>query len=74
MGAQDSFELAQSFQADTGTTSFPMIWDQSFDTWRYYQVTGQPTAILVDKDGQPIMGWRGLFPKDEVLELAREAS
>ncbi len=74
MGAQDSLTLAQQFQEQTGTMSFPMTWDESFDTWRYYQVTGQPTAILVDKQGQPISGWRGFFPKDEVLELARDAS
>ncbi len=71
MGAQDSFSLAQDFVARTGTASFPMVWDESFDTWRYYQVTGQPTAILVDAQGQPIQGWRGIFPPDEVLELAR---
>ncbi|MFW2380132.1 MAG: TlpA family protein disulfide reductase [Acidimicrobiales bacterium] len=74
MGAQDDFGFAQEFQATTGTNSFTMTWDASFDTWRYYQVTGQPTAILVDKNGQPIQGWRGLFPEDEVLEAARAAS
>lgn len=74
MGAQDDFAFAQEFQQSTGTNSFTMTWDASFDTWRYYQVTGQPTAILVDKDGQPIRGWRGLFPKEEVLEAAQAAS
>ena len=71
MGAQDNFELAQDFLQQTGTESFTMTWDASFDTWRYYQVTGQPTAILVDPNGQPIQGWRGVFPKDDVLEAAR---
>lgn len=71
MGAQDTFAFAQDFLSSTGTNSFTMTWDGSFDTWNYYQVTGQPTAILVDNNGQPIQGWRGLFPKDDVLEAAR---
>ena len=73
MGAQDDFGFAQEFRSSAGITSFTMIWDESFDTWRYYQVTGQPTAVLVDSTGQPIQGWRGLFPQDEVLEAARAA-
>jgi hypothetical protein len=72
MGAQDSLALAEDFVESTGTTGFTMIWDESFDTWRYYQVTGQPTAILVDQDGTPVQGWRGIFPPDEVLDLLSE--
>ena len=69
MGAQDSLAQAEDFVESTGTTGFTMIWDESFDTWRYYQVTGQPTAILVDREGTPVQGWRGIFPPDEVLDL-----
>ena len=31
-------------------------------------------VFLVDKNGQPIQGWRGLFPEDDVLEAARGVS
>ncbi len=72
MGAQDSFEFAQEFQGSTGTTSFTMIWDESFASWAYYGVRGQPTAILVDPSGNPIIGWSGFFDQEEVLELAAE--
>lgn len=72
MGAQDSFEFAQEFQQSTGTESFLMIWDQSFETWGYYGVRGQPTAILLDPTGQPIVGWSGAFDEAEVLELAAD--
>lgn len=72
MGAQDSLDLAGSFIAETGTTTPLMIWDASFETWAYYGVTGQPTAILVAPDGNPIAGWRGFFDQEEVLELAAE--
>lgn len=70
MGAQDDFAFAQEFQQATGTTSFLMIWDESFATWQYYGVRGQPTAILVDETGEPIQAWAGRFDFDEVLELA----
>ena len=73
MGAQDNFGFAQEFRESTGTKSFLMIWDESFTTWQYYGVRGQPTAILVDETGQPIQGWVGRFDVDEVLELAAAA-
>ena len=72
MGAQDSFEFAQEFQESTGARSFTMIWDESFESWAYYGVRGQPTAILVDPNGQPIVGWSGFFDEEEVLELAAD--
>jgi len=71
MGAQDDFGQAQDFVDRTGVSSFPMIWDESFETWAYYGVRGQPTAILVDPEGAPIALWSGFFDEDEVLELAR---
>lgn len=73
MGAQDSFDFAQEFRATTGTESFLMIWDESFTSWQYYGVRGQPTAILVDAAGDPIQGWVGRFDEAEVLELAAAA-
>ena len=73
MGAQDSFELAGDFRTQTGAVTPLMIWDAGFDTWSYYGVRGQPTAILVDKTGQPIKGWQGAFDEAEVLELAASA-
>ena len=73
MGAQDSFDYAQEFRQTTGTESFLMIWDESFTTWEYYGVRGQPTAILVDPTGEPIEAWLGRFDIDSVLELAAAA-
>ncbi len=56
--------------ADNGTVSFPMLWDPSFDSWAVYGVQGQPAAILLRPSGEPVTGWIGAFPPDEVLELA----
>ena len=73
MGAQDSLEQAGEFLEITGVVTPLMIWDESFITWSYYGITGQPTAILVAADGQPIAGWLGRFDEEEVLRLAAEA-
>ena len=70
MGAQDSLDQASDFIAMTGTNTPLMVWDASFETWAYYGVNGQPIAILVKPDGEPIAGWRGPFDEAEVLELA----
>jgi hypothetical protein len=73
MGAQDSLEQAEEFLSTTGATTPLMIWDTGFDSWVYYDVSGQPTAILVDASGMPIQGWRGFLDTEEVLRLAAEA-
>ncbi len=73
MGAQDSLEQAAGFLETTGLHTPLMIWDVSFETWSYYGVRGQPTAILVDSNGDPIAGWVGFFDTEEVLELAAAA-
>lgn len=64
--------MAKGFVDITGTTSFPMFWeDGSFDAWNHYGVRGQPAAILVAPDGTVIEGWSGAFPEDTVIELAQ---
>ena len=73
MGAQDSLEQAGEFLETTGLQTPLMIWDVSFETWSYYGVRGQPTAILVDKTGDPIGGWLGVFDADEVLDAVAQA-
>lgn len=56
-----------------GTKSFPMLWDPSFATWGELGVTGQPAAMLFDRQGRPLQRWVGPFDEDEVLDLARGA-
>jgi hypothetical protein len=72
MGAQDSLEQAGEFVESTGLRTPLMIWDASFETWSYYGVRGQPTAILVDPTGDPIASWLGVFDANEVLDLVAE--
>lgn len=73
MGAQDNLDRADGFIESTGVATPLMIWDESFESWSYYGVSGQPYAILVNADGEPIKGWRGAFDIDEVIELAAAA-
>lgn len=67
MGTQDGLELAEDFVARHGTETPLMTWDETFETWAYYEVRGQPTAILVDPDGNQLGRWHGLT--QEMVDL-----
>lgn len=71
LGTQDSLGEADEFVEDYGTT-FPMLWDESSQSWIELGVTSQPTAVMFTPDGTIITGWVGAFPEDQVLELAAE--
>ena len=73
LGTQDTLSDAEEFLAEYGTTSFTMLWDESFETWLEIGITAQPSAVLLAADGTPIQGWIGPFPEDEVLRLAAES-
>lgn len=72
LGTQDSLEEAQGFVAQTGTT-FTMLWDPSFESWREFGILGQPAAILLDRQGRQLGNWFGRFDQQRVLELAGSA-
>ncbi|MGA9278773.1 TlpA family protein disulfide reductase [Ilumatobacter sp.] len=74
LGTQDGLGEAEAFVAEHGTTSFTMLWDESFETWQEIGITSQPAAVLLAADGTPITGWVGPFPTDEVVRLAAEST
>jgi len=74
LGTQDSLGEAREFVTDSGTQSFTMLWDESFETWLEIGVTSQPSAVLLAANGTPILGWTGPYPEDEVLRLAAEST
>jgi hypothetical protein len=74
LGTQNTVEEAVEFVRATGTTSFPMYWDETFVSWNAFGVTGQPAAALLSTDGEIIGGWLGGFDEDEVLRLAAKSS
>jgi len=57
---------------DQGTTSFTMLWDESFESWQVIGITSQPSAIMLAPDGTPLEGWVGMYPEGRVLELAAQ--
>lgn len=73
LGTQDSGGEAADFVRDRDVYSFPMYWDETFESWAAFGITGQPAAILLSADGEPLGGWRGMFPVDDVLELAADS-
>ncbi len=70
LGAKDDGGFAVDFVESTGTYSFPVYWDETFESWVSLGVTGQPAAVLLSPTGDELGRWRGSFDLDEVLALA----
>lgn len=70
LGTQDTGDQAVDFVETYGTYSFPMYWDETFASWTAFGVTSQPAAALLSPTGELLGGWLGMFPIDDVLELA----
>ena len=67
VGAQDNYDFALEFVESTGTESFPMVWDASFESWRELGIAGQPQGRLLDENGAMLAGWAGAIPEDDVI-------
>ena len=74
LGTQDSADEGTDFIRQTGTYSFPMYWDETFESWAAFGIRSQPAAVLFSPSGEVLNGWLGGFPEEEVLELAASAS
>ncbi len=72
LGTQDSGGEAADFVDRYGTYSFPMYWDETFESWAAFGIQSQPAAALLAPDGSVLGGWLGPFPEDEVLSLAAD--
>jgi hypothetical protein len=70
LGTQDDAAYAVDFVETRATYSFPMYWDETFESWVAFGVSSQPAAALLSADGEVLGAWRGMFPPDEVLALA----
>jgi hypothetical protein len=73
LGTQDSADEAAEFVESYDTYSFPMYWDETFQSWASFGVQSQPAAALLAPDGSVLGGWFGAFPPDEVLSLVRNS-
>lgn len=72
LGTQNTAAEAAEFVRDTGTISFPMYWDETFETWNAFGVRGQPAAVLLSPAGEVLGSWLGPFDTDEVIALATD--
>ena len=50
IGAQDDFAYAERFVSQTGTT-FPMLWSDSNESWRHFDVGRNSSVRLLDSGG-----------------------
>ncbi|MCY3649290.1 MAG: hypothetical protein F4Y99_12665 [Acidimicrobiaceae bacterium] len=50
IGAQDDFAYAERFVSQTGTT-FPMLWSDSNESWRHFDVGRNSSVLLLDSGG-----------------------
>ncbi len=50
-----------------------MYWDETFESWIALGISGQPAAVLLSADGEVLASWRGMFPIDDVLQLAADS-
>jgi thiol-disulfide isomerase/thioredoxin len=57
LGAQDDYDQAVDFLADTGTENLEMVWDRTGKSWLHFKVTNQPTVVVVDADGKVTKKW-----------------
>jgi thiol-disulfide isomerase/thioredoxin len=73
MGANNTVDDAEEFADVGGTDSFLMLWDESFQVWDMFGVTGTPAAVLLSGDGRVLESWSGRFPLDDVVTAAQNA-
>ncbi len=70
LGAQDDLDQAVDFLSDTSTQKLQMVWDKAGKTWRHFQVTSQPTVLVIDADGQVSKKWFRDFDSGGILAAA----
>ncbi len=67
MGASGSLDDGAEFVASTGAATPTMLWDENYAVWQHYDVSSQPTVVLLDASGNLIEFFGGTFNPDEVL-------
>lgn len=70
VGAQDSLRQAEGFVADTGTGALDMVWDRTGRSWVDFDVTNQPTVLVVDGAGEVQKRWFRNFDEQEIVAAA----
>jgi len=70
LGAQDSLDQAVDFVSSTGTEGLVMVWDATGESWIHFEVTSQPTVIVLSADGEVEATWYRDFDEAGILAAA----
>lgn len=70
VGAQDTRGQAADFVESTETQNLAMLWDQSGESWISFNVTNQPTVIVLSRDGDQRARFFRNFDEDAILKAA----
>ena len=74
IGTQDSLDDAKAFLKRHDVRSFPLLWEDGFESWNHFGVQSQPIAILLTRDGDVVDQWRGALGDEETAEILAAAS
>ncbi len=66
IGTRDDLAYAEEFRESTGVENFPLLWEETGDSWVNFGVVAQPYLILL-QDGREIKRWPGGAPDDLIL-------
>jgi len=71
IGTRDDLAYAEEFLESTGVENFPLLWEESGQSWQDFGVIAQPYLILLD-DGQEVQRWPGGATDEMILsELSK---
>ena len=58
IGTQNDLEYAEEFLDSTGVENFPLLWEETGQSWQEFGVIAQPYLILLN-DGREVKRWPG---------------
>ena len=67
IGAQDDFAYAERFVSQTGTT-FTMLWSDSNESWRHFNVSRNSSVRLLDSAGNLADDGPGSFDAASLID------
>lgn len=70
LGTQDSLPDGRRFAQVHGVT-FPLLWEDAFESWSGFEITRQPASILVSPDGQELKRVQGALRQSDYDEILR---
>lgn len=67
LGTQQGLEDARSFYNDYGPFTFPLLWDESGESWAQIGISVQPGVAIYRADGTLLEKWYGGLERADAL-------